>query len=50
MGGERVKRPFITEEHELFRASLRKFLEKEADPFYEQWEEKNEIPRLLEKL
>lgn len=40
-----MKRPFITEEHELFRASLRKFLEKEADPFYEQWEEKKEIPR-----
>src|SRR5690606_9569391 len=28
-----------TEEHDLFRESLRKFLEKEAVPHYEQWEQ-----------
>jgi acyl-CoA dehydrogenase len=32
-------------EHEIFRTSLRKFLEKEAYPFYDQWEEDRLIPR-----
>ncbi|RKQ35706.1 acyl-CoA dehydrogenase family protein [Oceanobacillus halophilus] len=40
-----MRRPFLKEEHEIFRASLRKFLEKEAYPFFEQWEEKKQIPR-----
>ena len=30
---------FETDEHVMFRKSLRKFLEKEAVPQYEQWEE-----------
>src|SRR5699024_2531286 len=42
---------YLTDEHEIFRSSLRKMLEKEAYPFYEQWEEDREIPRdLWEKL
>ncbi|MER2261192.1 MAG: acyl-CoA dehydrogenase family protein [Psychrobacillus sp.] len=36
---------FLTEEHELFRKSLRKMLDKEAYPFYADWETKREIPR-----
>jgi acyl-CoA dehydrogenase len=36
---------YLKEEHEIFRAALRKFLEKEAYPFYEQWEENRMIPR-----
>ncbi|GLB59512.1 acyl-CoA dehydrogenase family protein [Cytobacillus sp. NCCP-133] len=36
---------YIKEEHEIFRKSLRKFLEKEAYPNYEQWEEDRIIPR-----
>lgn len=40
-----VKHPYLQEEHEIFRSSLRKFLEKEAYPFYEQWEEERKIPR-----
>jgi acyl-CoA dehydrogenase len=40
-----VKHPYLQEEHEIFRSSLRKFLEKEAYPFYEQWEEERLIPR-----
>lgn len=36
---------FLTEEHELFRKSLRKMLDKEAYPFYADWEAKREIPR-----
>ena len=34
-----------TEEHVMFRKSLRKMLEKEAYPNFEQWEEARYIPR-----
>lgn len=34
-----------TEEHELFRESLRKFLQKEAEPRYDQWEKDRLIPK-----
>lgn len=40
-----MNHPYLTEDHQLFRQTLRKFLEKEAAPFYDQWEEKREIPR-----
>lgn len=40
-----MKHPYLTEEHDIFRQFLRKFLEKEAYPFYEQWEEERMIPR-----
>ncbi|MGG0177215.1 acyl-CoA dehydrogenase family protein [Gottfriedia acidiceleris] len=36
---------YLHEEHDIFRKSLRKFLEKEAVPFYEQWEENKLVPR-----
>ncbi|MDP4172075.1 MAG: acyl-CoA dehydrogenase family protein [Bacillota bacterium] len=42
-----MKHPYLKEEHHMFRKSLRKFLEKEAYPFYEQWEEDRMIPRSL---
>lgn len=38
-------RPFFTEEHLMFRDSLRKFVEKEAIPNFEQWEEDRLVPR-----
>ncbi|MER2108498.1 MAG: acyl-CoA dehydrogenase family protein [Solibacillus sp.] len=34
-----------TEEHVMFRKSLRKMLEKEAYPFFDVWEEERDIPR-----
>ena len=40
-----MKRSFLNKEHEMFRKALRKFLEKEAYPFYEQWEKDRMIPR-----
>ena len=40
-----MKHSYLTEDHEIFRKSLRKFLEKEAVPNYEQWEEDRIIPR-----
>ncbi|WP_027724336.1 acyl-CoA dehydrogenase family protein [Tuberibacillus calidus] len=36
---------YLKEEHQLFRQSVRKFLEKEAAPFFEQWEKDRLIPR-----
>ncbi|MFZ2464685.1 MAG: acyl-CoA dehydrogenase family protein [Caldibacillus thermoamylovorans] len=39
-----MERLYLTEEHEIFRQALRKFLEKEAVPNYEQWEKNKEVP------
>ena len=36
---------YFTEEHELFRQSLRAFLEKEVMPHVDQWEEDRKTPR-----
>jgi acyl-CoA dehydrogenase len=36
---------YFTEEHEQFRQSFRDFLQKEAVPFVDEWEEKGELPR-----
>jgi acyl-CoA dehydrogenase len=36
---------FYTDEHHMFRDSLRRFLEKEAVPYFEQWEKDHLIPR-----
>ena len=36
---------YFTEEHEMFRQSFRAFLEKEAAPHIDQWEEDRRIPR-----
>ena len=33
------------EEHEMFRDALRKMLEKEAYPFFDEWEENRDIPK-----
>ena len=38
---------FFTEEHDMFRDALRKFFEKEAVPYYDQWEKDGMIPRSL---
>ena len=36
---------YFTEEHELFRQSFRQFLQKEAIPHIDQWEEDRRTPR-----
>ncbi|MCF8565240.1 acyl-CoA dehydrogenase family protein [Alicyclobacillus tolerans] len=36
---------YLTEEHEIFRRALRRFLENEAAPRFEQWEREKLIPR-----
>lgn len=42
---QKNKWSFLTEEHQMYRDSLRKFLEKEAAPYFEQWEEDRIVPR-----
>ncbi|MGQ0585730.1 MAG: acyl-CoA dehydrogenase family protein [Gammaproteobacteria bacterium] len=41
--------PYYTEDHETFRAQVRKFVEKECVPHIEQWEKACELPRELHK-
>jgi acyl-CoA dehydrogenase len=41
--------PYYTEDHEAFRAQVRKFVEKECAPHIEQWEKAEELPRELHK-
>lgn len=45
MGFSCMKAAFNTEEHDLFRKALRKMLDKEAYPHFNQWESDREIPR-----
>ncbi|WP_028784805.1 acyl-CoA dehydrogenase family protein [Thalassobacillus devorans] len=40
-----MKAAYIKEEHDILRKSLRKFLEKEAYPYFEEWEQNGLIPR-----
>lgn len=40
-----MKRTFLKQEHDIYRQSLRKFLEKEAVPSIAEWEAAKEIPR-----
>lgn len=40
-----MTRVFLTDEHYIYRNSLRKFLEKEALPYFEEWEAAKEVPR-----
>jgi len=39
-----VKHPMFTSEHDLFRETVKKFVEKELVPHAEEWEEKEEFP------
>lgn len=38
-----------TEQHQMFRQSLRKFYEKEVVPYYKKWEEEMNVPRSVWK-
>ena len=42
-----IERSIFSEEHEMWRASVRKFVEKEIVPFHEQWEKDGIVPREL---
>ncbi|MBM7096288.1 acyl-CoA dehydrogenase family protein [Bacillus sp. H-16] len=40
-----MKHPYLTDDHQMFRQALRKFLDKEAYPHFDQWEKDRMIPR-----
>ena len=40
---------YFSEEHDLFRASLKDFLQKEVVPYIEQWEKSGTIDRFIWK-
>lgn len=40
-----IERTIFSGEHEIFRASVRRFMEEELAPHHEEWEEKGEVPR-----
>lgn len=40
-----ITSPYFTEEHQLFRESVRDFINQEFAPHFAEWEQKNEIPR-----
>ena len=40
-----IARTLFSEEHEMFRQSVRRFMERELAPHHEDWEEKGEVPR-----
>jgi len=42
-----LNRYYFTQEHELFRESLRKFLEKEVLPYIDEWEAQQQVPKSL---
>jgi len=46
-----MQSPYFNEEHELFRQSVKEFVQKEIMPFGDIWEEEQKVPRsLFEKL
>ncbi len=42
-----IERNIFSEEHEMWRATVRKFVEKEIVPYHEQWEKEGIVPRAL---
>lgn len=42
-----IPRTLFSSDHELFRDSVRKFLEQDAVPFHHQWEKDGHIDRAL---
>jgi alkylation response protein AidB-like acyl-CoA dehydrogenase len=42
-----IERSLFREEHEIFRESVRRFIEREIVPFHAQWEEDGIVPREL---
>ncbi|MEH6945810.1 acyl-CoA dehydrogenase family protein [Bacillus sp. JJ634] len=44
---EKTNRISLSNEHLMFRESLRKFMEKEVEPYFTQWEEERLVPREL---
>ena len=47
MKARKESRVFLNDEHIMFRESLRKFVEKEIEPYFAQWESDRIVPREL---
>ena len=45
MDSKNKDQSYYTEQHRMFRDSLRRFLEKEAEPHFDQWEEDRLVPK-----
>jgi acyl-CoA dehydrogenase len=45
----RAASPFYSEEHEAFRQTVRRFVDREIAPYVDQWDEAEEFPRELYK-
>lgn len=45
MTPQRHNSPFYTEEHELFRSQVRRFVEAEIEPYIDAWDEAGRVPR-----
>jgi acyl-CoA dehydrogenase len=46
-GAKRMASPFYTAEHEAYREVVRRFVEREIEPYAHQWDEAGEFPRVL---
>src|SRR5260221_6246197 len=46
-GGKRMASPFYTAEHESYREVVRRFVEKEIEPYAHEWDEAGGFPRVL---
>src|SRR5258708_16501333 len=46
-GGKRMASPFYTAEHEAYREVVRRFVEKEIEPYAHEWDEAGGFPRVL---
>src|SRR5258706_2068712 len=46
-GGKRMASPFYTAEHESYRDVVRRFVEKEIEPYAHEWDEAGGVPRQL---
>lgn len=44
-----MKKSYLKQEHDIYRTSLRRFLEKEAIPHLEMWKKQQEVPRTFWK-
>ena len=42
-----INRTLFDSEHEIFRESVRRFIEKEITPYHEEWEKEGVVPREL---
>src|SRR5260221_8656867 len=45
-GGKRMASPFYTAEHEAYREVVRRFVEKEIEPYAHEWDEAGGFPRV----